>query len=172
MAGEHLKNPIKATKNEMSARQKQLKVIYDLPRVDIESDQAVEERISFYFDYCSQEGLKPTVSGLALALGISPSTIWDWENGRRRGDVSSSRAEIIKKAKNYIEFILDDAAMDNKIHPSTWIFYGKNYFGRKDTQEIEVRAQQPLEEIPLDEIQERVKKIPKNLTVDADFTEE
>lgn len=170
MANKDLTNPIKETKAELSARMKRLKTIYDLPRVDIESDQAVEDRIDYYFCYCGNEGMKPTISGLALSLGVSTATLWDWETGRSRADVSPARSEIIKKAKNYIEFIMDDAAMDNKIFPATWIFYGKNYFGRKEVQEIEVKAAGQL--LPTMSPEEIAKQIPKDIPVDVDYSEE
>lgn len=172
MANNNLKNPIKAKPGEIKEQSRKLFTIYNWPKIDINSDEEVADRIKLYFEYSMENDLKPTIEGLALAIGVSRSTLWDWETGRRRADVNSSRADIIKKAKDYIAFLMSDGAMNGKINPVTWIFYAKNYFGMSDKQEIEVKAQQPLNEIPLDEIQERVKKIPKNLTVDADFTEE
>jgi hypothetical protein len=38
-----------------------------------------------------------------------------------------------------------------------------------DKQEIEIKAKQPLDELPMDEIE---KRIPKNLPVDVEYKEE
>ena len=170
MANNNLKNPIKATPAELSARMKKLKVIYDLPKINLDSDQEVEDRINLYFDYSAEAGIKPSVEGLALAIGVAPSTLWDWETGRRRGNVDSSRADIIKKAKNFIAFLVTDAALDNKVFPATWIFYAKNYFGMSDKQEIEIKANNPLgDNLTPEEI---AKRIPDDIPIDTDFSEE
>jgi hypothetical protein len=172
MANNELKNPIKATKAELSARQKQLKVIYDLPKVNLDDDKAVEERINFYFNYSAEQGIKPSIEGLALAIGIDRRTLWDWESGNTRAQFDSSRSDMIKKAKDYIAFLMSDAALENKIFPATWIFYAKNYFGMSDKQEIEIKANQPLgDELSWEEIE---KKLPdkKCEPIDVEFTEE
>jgi hypothetical protein len=169
VANKDLANPIKATPAEMSAKMRKLKVIYDLPKIDLDDDQAVADRIDYYFEYCAKEGLKPIVEGLALAIGIDRRTLWDWESERRRGLLSDSRADIIKKAKDYIAFLMSDAAISGQVNPVTWIFYAKNYFGMSDKQEIEIKAKQPLDELPMDEIE---KRIPKNLPVDVEYKEE
>lgn len=170
MANNNLKNPIKATPAELSARMKKLKVVYDWPKIDIDSDQEVEDRINLYFDYSVGAGLRPNIEGLALALGISRSTLWDWETGRRRGNIDSSRADIIKKAKDYIAYLMSDGVLDNKINPVTWIFYAKNYFGMSDKQEIEIKANNPLgDNLTPEEI---AKRIPDDIPIDTDFSEE
>jgi hypothetical protein len=169
VSNKDLANPIKATPAEISAKMRKLKVIYDLPKIDLDDDQAVADRIDYYFEYCAKEGLKPIVEGLALAIGIDRRTLWDWESERRRGLLSDSRADIIKKAKDYIAFLMSDAAISGQVNPVTWIFYAKNYFGMSDKQEIEIKAKQPLDELPMDEIE---KRIPKNLPVDVEYKEE
>lgn len=172
MANNNLKNPIKASPAELSAKMRKLKAIYDFPKIDLDSDSEVENRISEYFDYCMEVGLRPNIEGLSLAIGVDRRTLWDWEVGNTRSSVGSRRSDIIKKAKDYIAFLMSDAVMEGQINPVTWIFYAKNYFGMSDKQEIEVRASKPINEIPLEEIQERVKRIPKNLIVDAELVDE
>lgn len=171
MANNELKNPIKENKRELSARIKRLKVIYDWPKIDIDDDQQVEDRINQYFNYIADAGIKPSIEGLALALGISRKSIWDWETGYSRGS-SSSRSDIIKKAKDFIAFLINDAALDNKIYPTTWIFYAKNYFGMSDKHEIEVKANQPLgDELSPEEIAKRVGLPDPDEPVDVEWKE-
>lgn len=170
MANNNLKNPIKASPTELSDKMCKLKVIYDLPKIDLNSDCEVENRISQYFEYCMETGLRPTVEGLALAIGIDRRTLWDWEVGNTRAGLGSRRSDIIKKAKDYIAFLMSDAVMEGKINPVTWIFYAKNYFGMSDKQEIEVARRNPLE--PTLSWEEIAKQIPEDILMDADYSEE
>ena len=173
MANNNLANPIKATPAEISAKMRKLKAIYDLPKIDLDDDQAVRDRIDYYFDYCTQQGLKPVVEGLALAIGIDRRTLWDWENSNRRAELSSTRADIIKKAKDYIAFLMSDAAMSGQVNPVTWIFYAKNYFGMTDRQEFIVTPTQPLgDQFTADEIAKRVGLPDPNEPVDVKWEED
>lgn len=170
MANKELSQPIKATKEELSAKMRKLKVIYDLPKIDINDDQQVEDRIDYYLEYSAREGLKPTVEGLALAIGVSRKTLYDWETGYSRAESSQSRSDIIKKAKDFIAYLMSDFALDGKIFPATWIFYAKNYFGMKDTQDIQITPNNALgDQLSPEEI---AKRIPEDIPVDVDYTEE
>lgn len=170
MAGTNPKDPIKASPAEIRERSGKLLHIYMLPKIDLDDDKAVEDRINYYFRYCEQEGLKPVVEGLALALGVSRSTLWDWEVGRSRADVGSSRSDMVKKAKEYIAYMMSDGVMNGKVNPVAWIFYAKNYFGMSDKQEIEVKAAGGLS--PTLSPEEIAKQIPKDIPVDVDYKEE
>ncbi len=170
MANRDLASPIKATPAELSAKMKKLKVVYDWPKINIDSDREVEDRINLYFDYSMQNGLKPVIEGLALALGISRSTLWDWETGRSRAELGSSRSDIIKKAKEYIAFLMSDGVMSGQINPVTWIFYAKNYFGMKDSQDINIIPNNPNDAtVPIDDIRKLIQdQHDKSYVVDTD----
>ena len=168
MAGE-LRNPIKATPEEMRNRMRKLKVVYDLPKIDLGDNKAVEDRIEYYFTYSLESGLKPTIEGLALAIGISRNTLWEWETGKSRGLLDNSRGDMIKKAKEYISYMMSEFVMNGDINPITWIFYAKNYFGMKDIQEITVSATSALgAQLTPDEI---AKRIPKDIPIDVEYRE-
>lgn len=164
--GARLSNPIQAEPGEMSVKMAKLKAIYDLPKIDINSNDEVEERISDYFNYCIAQELRPTVEGLAMALGVDRRTLWDWETGRRRATVDSTTADIIKKAKDYIAFIMSDSVMEGKINPVTWIFYAKNYFGMKDQQDITITPNNQLQ--PTMSLEEITKRVQSDVVIDAD----
>lgn len=170
MANREIAEPIKATKEELSTKLKKLKVIYDLPKIDLDSDNAVSDRINYYLEYSAREGLKPNVEGLALALGIDRRTLWDWENSRRRAELGPSRADMIKKAKDFIAYLMSDMALDGKIFPATWIFYAKNYFGMKDTQDIQITPNTALgDQLTPEEI---AKRLPQDIPIDVDYKED
>jgi hypothetical protein len=53
------------------ARHKAFYALMVLPRVDFENPEAVKARISDYMQVCAENGLDPTVSSAALALGVN-----------------------------------------------------------------------------------------------------
>jgi len=131
--------------------------IYQMPPIDVNSDEEVLNRIQEYFSYCIGKDIRLGVEGLAMALGVNRCTLWDWETGRSRANLGSSRSDIIKKAKQFLALYSENLAQTGKINPVTWIFQMKNHFGYKDVQEISVSATSPLGEIPSDaEIQKRI----------------
>jgi DNA-binding XRE family transcriptional regulator len=162
-------NPINATPSELSIKMAKLKVIYDWDKINLDSDDEVEERISDYFNYCIAEALRPTVEGLAMALGIDRRTLWTWETGSYRAKLDNTRLDIIKKAKDYIAFLMSDMVMDNKINAITWIFYAKNYFGMKDTQDLVITPNNALQ--PTMSMEEIAEKVKTDVVIDTDYSE-
>lgn len=162
-------NAIKATDTDMAKYWDNALTVYHWPKIDFSDDSAVEGRCALYLEHCRDKLERPTVEGLAVAIGCGTSTLQDWESGRTRGESGGSRSAIIKKAKTLIQYMLAQMAVGNKIYPNVWIFYGKNWFGMKDTQEVIVTPNNALESIPLDEIE---KRIPADIPVDADWKEE
>lgn len=115
----------------------------DLPAIDISDPVQVELRIRQYFEQCVGNDMKPTVSGMALALGVDRKTLYDWSRGNYR-DVTHS--PIVKKAMNVLDALWEDYMMNGKINPVSGIFLGKNHFGYTDKQEIVVKPENPLGE--------------------------
>jgi hypothetical protein len=168
MANNDLKNPIKATPAEMTIKMRKLKVVYDWPKIDLDSDDEVRDRINLYFDYCTQEGLKPVIEGLALAIGIDRRTLWEWETSQKRATLGSSRADMIKKAKDYVAFLMSDGVMSGQINPVTWIFYAKNYFGMTDSQNITITPNsQDTNTIPFDDLKKLADQHDKSNVIDT-----
>ena len=96
-------------------------------------DDECAERLNDYFRECQEQSRMPTVENMALALGVTRGTLWDWENGRRQ---SSTRADMIKKAKEIMASIDADLVSKGKIPQVTYIFRAKNYYGMKDQQDV------------------------------------
>lgn len=142
--------------------------ITQMPKIDLNSDEEVQNRIREYFEYCAANDLKPGVESMALALGVDRRTLWDWEKGVSRNS-TPTRSEIIKQAKRTLAAYLEFLAQNGKINPVTAIFLFKTQFGYIETTHIEVASKQPIDELPLEEIE---KRIPKYIPVDADYTEE
>lgn len=159
---------ITATKGEISQILSNCLEVYEWPRIDLEDTAAIDQRCGQYFQHCVQVGERPSVEGLAVAVGVSVRTLLDWESQKTRTDEHS---RIIKKAKDCIQYFLAQIALGNKIYPNVWIFYGKNWFGMSDKQDIQISTKQPLgERVSSEEIAERL-RLAKDIPVDADYTE-
>ena len=117
--------------------------IASLPSIDTANPKQVEKRIYEYFQICSDNDMKPSMAGMALAIGVSRSTLWEWSVGNIR---SSTHLDTIKKAVQMLDAQMVDYMQNGKINPVSGIFLMKNNFGYKDQQEVVVTPQAPLGE--------------------------
>ena len=159
-------NAIKASDEDMEVYWNNALTVYQWPKIDLDSDDEVEERCSHYFEHCRNALERPTIEGLAVAIGVSPRTLNDWEDGKTRAGVGSRRSPIIKKAKALIQYMLAQMAVGNKIYPNVWIFYGKNWFGMKDQQDITITPNNQLQ--PNMTREQIIEKVKADVVIDAD----
>lgn len=117
--------------------------MWHLPVIDISDPKQVEERILWYFEKCSIDDMKPTVSGMALSLGIDRKTLYDWSRGNVR---AITHSPVVKKAMDMLGALWEDYMQNGKINPVSGIFLGKNHFGYTDKQEIVIQPKNPLGE--------------------------
>ena len=116
-------------------------ILYWRKREIVHSDEECAERLDEFFDRVNQTGEIPTVEKLALALGTTRKTVWDWENGR---GVSAARCDMIKTAKEILAALDAELVSKGKIPQVTYIFRAKNYFGMRDQAEVIVTPNNPL----------------------------
>lgn len=114
---------------------------YKQPKV--KDDKELAERLDEYFAMCAQKGQVPCVEEMCLATGYAQSTIWDWENGRRKG-FSSETAEIIKKAKDFMKTFDAKMVISGALSFLTYCFRAKNYYDMTDKKEFVVTPNNPL----------------------------
>lgn len=117
-------------------------VAWDLPPIDISDAKQVEHRIQEYFEFCINQDAKPSVPGMGLWLGVDATTIRKWRAGDYR---STTHLPVIKKAMFVLESLWNDWMQSGKINPASGIFIGKNMFGYKDTQDVVVTPNNPLD---------------------------
>ncbi len=122
---------------------------WELPPLDLDDDEAVNERIAWYFHHCAEDDMKPTVTGLANALGVHRDTLHRWSTGARRGE-KSDRGDSIKRAYAMLAELWEDYMLNGKVNPVSGIFLGKNHFGYTDKQEVTLTPGTPLGE-PVDQ---------------------
>lgn len=109
-----------------------LKELHDMGKP--QTDAEVEERVNHYFAFCEKSSIRPGVESLCMALHISRTTLFRWNNGE---DCSKYRQEVIQSAKSFIGAFLEQAMLSGKISPPSGIFLCKNWLGYKDSMSIE-----------------------------------
>lgn len=110
-------------------------VIARQPLIDLNNINEVRERIDWYFDYCFQSDIKPTVAGFCSALKISRNTLMLWRRGRYRDE---SYQAVILEAYGIMEELWEHYMQNGKINPVSGIFLAKNNFSYRDQQEMVV----------------------------------
>ena len=138
-------------------------------KVDLHDPKSVENAIIGYFEQCKRNGLRPGNLGLYAALGMSKQDYNDVCRGKNKSKMTPECIEIAKSAVRAIGAYREGLALEGKIHPTTYIFMGKNYDGLEDYTKLEVTARPDMEATLSPE--EIAKQIEKDIPIDADFSE-
>lgn len=113
-----------------------------MPDIDIRNIDEVNQRLDDYFMLMGERDVKPTVSGMAMALGVSRTTLWAIVNNAPMGgrgnlpNLPAAVTDSIKKAYSMMELMWEEYMVHGKINPVTGIFLAKNNFGYQDKQEM------------------------------------
>lgn len=119
-------------KPEKMAQQIQaMETLRELPQINYADCQEVEERIKYFFNFCVENELRPTVELMALSVGVSRQALWQWEQE------GSARGKVISSAKQTLGALMEQWGVCGKINPTTMIFLLKNHHGYKDEISIE-----------------------------------
>lgn len=115
-----------------------------------------------YFDLCEEDGVKPSVAGLSVALGVNREILLQWV----RGEVSIESADVIREYFALLEIFDETALKDNRTNAVAGLFNMKNNYNYKDSvehkiiddreitnEEIEMRYRQ-MHEIVNEEVKE------------------
>lgn len=149
-----------------------------LPKIDLYDSKAVEDRINEFFTIQFENDLKPTVSGMGMALGLSRQRLWEIKTDNLKGgttkyDLPTSTLEAIKKGYNYMEILWENYMQNGKINPVSGIFLGKNNFGYQDKQEMVLTPNTNQEaEYNVDDIKKRLSAPTSTLLVEESNSEE
>lgn len=136
---------VQAEPGEISDMMQNAMVLYNLPEIDTNNAEQVEQRVGEYFQICADRGMKPSVAGLALALNVDRRRLWEWVND---GNASKPRAvtDTLKKAYKILNFAIEEYMQNGKINPVSGIFLMKNNFGYADKSEVVLTPNNPLGE--------------------------
>ena len=108
----------------------------------------IEERLRTYFGLSAEAGLKPTCSGMAMALGTTRVKIFEYRKGvgKPSGCVPES-IDVLVKYYNYMEVIFESAFQEGKMPPVVGIFIGKNNYDYRDTVETVLTPNNPIDNV-------------------------
>ena len=117
--------------------------LFTMSKVDLHQPEQVQERLEEYFKIHFDADLKPTVAGMAMALGIDRRRLWEIRAGSKMGghttlDLPTLTVDSIKKAYDFMENLWENYMQNGKINPVSGIFLGKNNFGYQDKTEYVV----------------------------------
>lgn len=116
--------------------------LFNMSKIDMHDPMAVQERLKEFFGLYAENDMKPTVAGMAMALGMNRRTLWAIVNDQPTGSsgyltaLPPEVALIIKKAHFLLENLWESYMNSGKINPVSGIFLGKNNFGYQDKQEM------------------------------------
>lgn len=111
-----------------------------LPDIDMNDQQAIQERINLYFSICADDDIKPTIESLALAFHVSRFVLYDWMNDRTGNRINQESKHTIKRAYDIINSYYAHMMNNGKINPVAGIFLMKNNYGYKDTTDYVINA--------------------------------
>lgn len=135
-----------AKPGETSGFVRMAKVAWDMPPVDLADVNQVEKRATEYFNYCINNDCIPNKATLCSWIGISRTTLYEWETGFSRGPAHQALA---KRISTMMESVLVELLTNNKVMPASAIFLLKNHAGYRD--QIEISA---VQEAPLGQLQD------------------
>lgn len=135
--------------------------LFNMSKVDLQDAEAVQERLSEYFALYAQEGVKPTVTGMAMALGVNRQDLWCIKTGNfgnTRGKITHlppEATDVIKRAYDFLQNLWENYMENGKINPVSGIFLGKNNFGYQDKTEYVLTPNQNHDDYDADSIRKR-----------------
>lgn len=135
--------------------------LMNLPTIDLHDTMAVQERINEFFNIMAKYDTKPTVAGMAMALGMDRRTLWAIRNDQPTGGAGYKSAlppevaNLIKKSYLLMENLWENYMQNGKINPVSGIFLGKNNFGYQDKTEYVVTPNVQQDNYDPDSIRQR-----------------
>lgn len=114
--------------------------LFNLPAIDLKDPEQVIARLNEFFTIHAEADMKPTVSGMGMALGLDRRRLWEIKTGnfgtqKALSELPTLTKDSIKKAYEYMEILWENYMQNGKINPVSGIFLGKNNFGYQDKTE-------------------------------------
>lgn len=116
-------------------------VLFNMDKVDMKDVEAVQNRINEFFVLYAENDMKPTIAGMAMALGTDRQTLWAIKNNQPANgqgwkySLPPEVSDSIRKAYVLMENLWETYMNSGKVNPISGIFLGKNNYGYSDKQE-------------------------------------
>jgi len=95
--------------------------------------EEVENRIIEYFDICEKTAQLPSIKAMSLYIGVPYNTLKKYLN-----DPTSRYYDVLLRAQDACHVVIENAALNNKVNPATYMFTAANFYGMKNTQSVEI----------------------------------
>lgn len=131
----------------------ELAEIADKEPVSLTDTQRVKERTMVYLRACEESSCIPSISGLAVSMGLSRQAVYDciWRQSPK------ATAEWLELCRDTFSNVLAESSLRNDCNPVVSIFLQKAIYGLKETITIEAKQETPLGPIlEADELQKRI----------------
>lgn len=151
-------NPTEGTHSVAVSYVLELKSLNENKKIDMKNPEQVKERITDFFNACAKYEVKPLVTGLALALGISRRQLSDIANGcptMACVNIPEVR-NLIQQSYNALDALYEQYVMTGAVNPAAGIFTLKNHFGYTDTQTATINIVNPFEKLTPQQIEEKI----------------
>lgn len=97
--------------------------LYNLPPIDLDDIDAVRQRIGTYFQWVETHNAFPSLSSLALALGVDRKTLMAWGSLYRK---TSGHSDLVKQAKSVITALTEQMGANGSLAPIYAMFLLNN----------------------------------------------
>lgn len=112
--------------------------LYHLPAVDLMNPDDVREKVDHYFYLCALHGIAPMLTGLALALKISHTSLLNMINGLGVKGKPLTSIEVLKGAHRFLAQQNEENMVYNRGNIAGNIFIAKNHYNYTDKSEVVV----------------------------------
>lgn len=107
-------------------------------------DGEIATRMNFYLDDCIKNQLRPTIEGMAMAIGISTSTFRAWS--RRESLHEYDRYDLAQRFYQMVAAYDAQAVITGNMNAVAYIFRAKNFYDMQDKVETVHHIEDPLGE--------------------------
>lgn len=104
--------------------------------------KALKDRINLYRKVTETQGIIPTLTGLAIALGHNKGMLIDIREGRKKAP--QEVREILQRTHRWLEDALVQTGFNNPLGATYTIWLQKNNYGYRDSVDITLQAQNLL----------------------------
>ena len=101
------------------------------PRLNLNEDpDGVRQRIADYFALCEEDDIKPSMSAMATAMGLTRRGLHKWRMGII-GKNEETR-ELLNQAAAVLAAVMEGCMLEGMINPVSGIFIMRNNYGYKN----------------------------------------
>lgn len=123
--------------------------IMSMGLVDLGNPSAVAQRIQDWLIQCDKDKVRPLVSDLALAVGMSRGVLHRTISGENEVcngyKINPKTRDLLAQSYAFLESQIEMNLTEEKASPVKWIFYLKNNFGWADQRETVIMRKDETE---------------------------